>query len=78
LILPSATVLDLACGYGEFLNNVKAATRHAVDLNSDAVGRLDKSVRFTHTSAADLSKLPPKTMDVVFTSNFLEHLRSKK
>jgi ubiquinone/menaquinone biosynthesis C-methylase UbiE len=29
------TVLDLACGYGEVINNISAASKSAMDLNSD-------------------------------------------
>jgi ubiquinone/menaquinone biosynthesis C-methylase UbiE len=32
----SDTVVDVACGYGEFLNNISAKRRIAVDLNADA------------------------------------------
>ena len=78
LIPKDAAVLDVACGYGEFINNVEAGEKYAVDLNPDAGGRLDPEVRFTHTAATDLSSLPANSVDVAFTSNFLEHLRSKE
>jgi hypothetical protein len=31
-----ATVIDVACGYGEFLNNISAGRKIAIDLNPDA------------------------------------------
>lgn len=73
-----ATVLDLACGYGEFINHIDAATKYAVDLNEDAPRHLDPAVRFVRTSALDLSELPQGEIDVVFTSNFLEHFHDKR
>jgi len=78
LIPPSATVLDLACGYGEFINHVAAGQRIAIDLNPDAGKNLDAGIRFVHGSATDLSMIEDRSIDVVFTSNFLEHLPSKE
>ncbi|MGV0516193.1 glycosyltransferase [Mycobacterium kansasii] len=73
----SDTVLDLGCGYGEFLNQVSAARRIGVDLNPDSAGMLEPGVEFHHGSADDLSFLDDDSVDVVFTSNLLEHLPSK-
>jgi SAM-dependent methyltransferase len=78
LIPADAAVLDVACGYGEFINNVRAGRKYAVDLNPDAAGRLAPEVSFFHTPATDLSPLAAESVDVAFTSNFLEHLRSKE
>ncbi|HEY8574533.1 class I SAM-dependent methyltransferase [Phenylobacterium sp.] len=77
LIAKDAAVLDIACGYGEFINNIEAREKHAVDLNPDAAGRLAPDVRFHRTPATDLSPVKTGAVDVVFSSNFLEHLRSK-
>ncbi len=76
-IPPNASVLDLACGYGEFINNIRAGEKHAVDLNPDAKLFLSEDVRFYQCPADDISALDDCSIDVVFTSNFLEHLESK-
>jgi SAM-dependent methyltransferase len=76
-IPPTATVLDLACGYGEFINNINAARKMAVDLNADASKHLAEGVEFKRLAAIELDALGSEVVDVVFTSNFLEHLRSK-
>lgn len=76
-IPPHATVLDLACGYGEFINNIAADKKIAVDLNKDAPRYLGKDVTFFNKPASDLSDIEKNKIDVVFTSNFLEHLRDK-
>jgi ubiquinone/menaquinone biosynthesis C-methylase UbiE len=78
LIGPDKVVLDLACGYGEFINNVTARKKVAVDLNSDARGHLRPDVQFILSSATDLSEVRDGSIDVVFTSNFLEHLPDKE
>jgi SAM-dependent methyltransferase len=74
----NATVLDLACGYGEFINNITAAHKLAVDLNPDAARHLKPGVVFSHAQATDLSTIGRDAVDVVFTSNFLEHLPDKQ
>lgn len=77
LVGPGSRVLDLACGYGEFINQVKAAKKYAVDLNPDAPRHLASDVEFHATPAGRLDFLPDGSVDVVFTSNFLEHLPDK-
>ena len=73
----SDTVLDLGCGYGEFLNQVNAARRIGVDLNPDSKSRVPAEVEFHQGPCDDLSFLPDGSVDVVFTSNVLEHLEDK-
>jgi SAM-dependent methyltransferase len=77
-IHPSETVVDVACGYGEFLNNIVAAKKIAVDLNADAKKFLNPEVRFYQSEATNLGAFISNEADVVFTSNFLEHLPNKK
>jgi ubiquinone/menaquinone biosynthesis C-methylase UbiE len=76
-VKPTDTVLDIACGYGEFSNNIRAGQKLAIDLNRDSPKFLNPDVSFKHTSASDLSHIPNDTVDVAFTSNFLEHLPDK-
>jgi SAM-dependent methyltransferase len=73
----NATVLDLACGYGEFINNVRASRKIAIDLNPDAPKHLKSDVTFHRIPATDLASVGAGIADVVFTSNFLEHLPDK-
>lgn len=73
----NSAVLDLACGYGEFINNITAAQKFGIDLNPDAQAFLAPEVRFRLTPAYDLSHIPNDSLDRVFTSNFLEHLPDK-
>lgn len=77
-IRPTDTVVDIACGYGEFLNNIRATRKIAVDLNPDAQKFLSADVEFNQCMATDLSSVVKGEADVVFTSNFLEHLPDKK
>ena len=74
----SATVLELACGYGEFIRHIAAARKIAVDLNPDAGNCLPGDIEFHLGSANDLSMLPDASVDVCFSSNFFEHLPTKE
>lgn len=71
------TVLDLACGYGEFINNIRAGRKIAIDLNPDSPLAVNGDVEFHATRADRLQVIGDESLDVVFTSNFFEHLPSK-
>ena len=73
----NAVILDLACGYGEFINHIAASKKYGVDLNPDAQSQLSPEIDFKLTPAYDLSHIPTDSVDRVFTSNFLEHLPDK-
>lgn len=77
LVPADATVLDLGCGYGEFSNHVKAKSRYAMDLNPRAPEWLDPSVKFLFQDCAAPWPIPDNSLDVIFTSNFFEHLPDK-
>jgi SAM-dependent methyltransferase len=71
---PSSTVLDVACDRGAFINVVQAGQRIAVDLR-DVRAHLDPDVQFVQSDGlALLDVLPPASVDVIFMSNYLEHL----
>ncbi|WP_395319778.1 methyltransferase domain-containing protein [Variovorax sp. UC74_104] len=67
-------VVDIGCGYGDFINNVNAQKRYAIDLNPDAAGYLIDSVEFKSTKVTDLSCIADASVDIAFSSNLLEHL----
>ena len=70
-------VLDLGCGYGEFTRHVKCGDRYAMDLNPDAPRYLGEGVRFFEQDCSEPWPLSESSLDVVFTSNFFEHLPDK-
>lgn len=76
LVGEGQTILDMACGYGEFINAIRAPRKIAVDMNPDAPRYLKSGIEFMQ-APADALPLPPSAIDVVFTSNFLEHLHDK-
>lgn len=71
-------VLDVAAGYCEFINNINALEKYAVDLNPDIFEFTNESVIAVNENILDeKSTLPTNYFDIVFISNFLEHLDSK-
>ena len=71
-------VLDLGCGYGEFINNVTANDRHAMDLNPETSNRLDPNIHFHQQDCSEPWSIDEHSLDLVFTSNFFEHLPNKQ
>ena len=43
-INPEFSILDLGCGYGEFINHTKCKNRHAMDLNPNARKKLNENI----------------------------------
>jgi len=76
-VRPEHTVLDLGCGFGEFINNIDASNRYGMDLNPATATKLHKEVRFLEQDCSARWDLPDASLDIVFTSNFLEHLSDK-
>jgi len=71
-----AVVLDLACDRGYFIRHVHARERWATDLR-DVGAELGNGIRFIRSDGLRLREaLPAASFDVVFTSNYLEHLAS--
>ncbi len=73
-----ATVLDLGCGYCEFINNVRTQKRLGMDLNPDTVKYAAPGVQVLAQSCSEPWATPDDSLDVVFTSNFFEHLHTKR
>jgi SAM-dependent methyltransferase len=76
-VSPDAAVLDLGCGYCEFINNIQARVKYAMDLNPAARQHAAPGVYVQLQDCSAPWQLPPATLDAVFTSNFFEHLPDK-
>ncbi len=69
-----ATVVDLGAGYCDFINNVPAAKRYAVDISPELPQHAGAGVITLNDSATDLAGIPDACADIVHASNFLEHI----
>lgn len=76
-ISESASVLDLGAGHGEFIRNIAASEKIAMDLNPDCQKFVGPSVRVLLQDCSLSWPMAPDSLDVVFTSNFFEHLPDK-
>jgi SAM-dependent methyltransferase len=77
-IRASDVVVDIGAGYCEFINNVRAQRRIAVDLNPRVREFAAAGVEVHNESCTNLQSMASGMADVVFMSNFLEHLLSKQ
>jgi SAM-dependent methyltransferase len=74
----SDTVLDLGAGYCEFINTIQCAKKYALDLNPDTKIHAHKDVEVILQDSNAPWPLQENSLDVVFTSNFFEHLPNKE
>jgi 2-polyprenyl-3-methyl-5-hydroxy-6-metoxy-1,4-benzoquinol methylase len=73
---PGGVVLDVACDRGYFIRNIRAGEKWATDLRDMSAG-LGSEIRFVQANGLELlGVLPNGHFDVVFMSNYLEHLPS--
>jgi SAM-dependent methyltransferase len=74
----NACVLDLGCGYGQFINNVTARRRIGVDMWSGIRQHLQPDIEAIVGDASDLSAIEDGTVDFAFASNLFEHLTQEQ
>ena len=71
---PNACVLDLGSGYGQFINNVVARRRIAIDSWPGFAAHLAPGVEAITGDVTDLSMIEDGAVDFAFASNLFEHL----
>lgn len=74
----NSTVMDIGGGYCEFINNIKCKTKIAVDINPDTKKFADKNVKIVKAVSTKIPSSFKNRVDIVFMSNFLEHLSTKE
>jgi SAM-dependent methyltransferase len=74
LIPPGGCVLDLGCGYGDFINAVAARRRIALDAWPEFPRYLAPGVEAHVGDVTDLGFLADGSVDFAFASNVFEHL----
>ena len=77
-IKSDATVLDLGCGYGEFIRNIDCGRKYGMDLNARARSTYPLSVEFICQDCSQMWPVEDESLDVIFSSNFFEHLPDKR
>ena len=75
---PDDVVLDIGAGFGEFLRHIKCKHRIAVDIEKLSGRQLPPGTEEVFSPSHELSqKVAANSVDVVFCSNFFEHLPDK-
>ena len=73
----SATIIDLGCGFCEFINAVKGGKKYGYDKESAFKAFAGPDVEFIAAREGRPIPLADETCDRVFASNFFEHLDSR-
>lgn len=72
-------VLDIGPGFGEFLRHIRCGRRIAVDIEALSGRHMPRGTQEILVPSDRLSsKVPPESVDIVFCSNFFEHLPNTK
>ncbi len=74
---PDAIVIDLGAGFCEFINQIRAAEKWAVDMEDGVRTWAAPDVHVHCGPAHDLGWRSSASVDVVFASNVFEHFSSK-
>lgn len=72
------TVLELGAGYCDFINSFEAPRKLAFDLNPEMRAFAGPDVDLRIGDAVLLPGIEDATIDLVFASNFLEHLTAEQ
>ena len=72
------TVLEIGPGYCDFINQVTATTKYAIDIDSAASEFATQDVTFKVGDCTKLDFLEDQSVDAVFASNLVEHLERDK
>jgi SAM-dependent methyltransferase len=72
------TVLDLGAGYCDFINNVEAKNKIALDYSPDLKKYVGEGIKMVNNAVTDMSEVSSGSVDVVFASNLFEHLSDEE
>jgi len=74
----AGTVVDIGAGYCEFINHIDCQKKMAIDLNPDVKKFAHPDIEVINESCMAMHSLTDNSVDIVFMSNFLEHLLNKQ
>src|SRR5258706_579553 len=74
----SDRVIEVGAGYCEFINNIRAREKVAVDINPETIKHAVSGVTVHQVTAERIGEVgPSEYFDAAFMSNFLEHCHSR-
>ncbi len=71
---PNGHIMEVAAGYCEFINNIKAQKKTALDLNPDVEQFASEDVQVVVSDSTNMTAIADGSVDTVFVSNFFEHI----
>ena len=71
---PESRILEIGAGYCEFINQIHAAEKTALELNPDVRSYAAADVRIIQERSSRMNAVGDHSVEVVFASNFFEHL----
>ncbi len=71
-------VLELGCGYADFINSIRAQVKYATDINYKSGEYCSSGVRFFQCDLTMDFGIGDKKFDVIFASNLLEHFSDEQ
>jgi 2-polyprenyl-3-methyl-5-hydroxy-6-metoxy-1,4-benzoquinol methylase len=77
-VAPDSVVVDVGAGDGHFIRHIKASRRVAVDLSSHVQELSKYGIEVLQCRADKIAEELDAEVDIVFMSNFLEHLPTKR
>ena len=77
-IADPSSLLELGCGYGDFIQEISVARKIAMDLNENSRQGIPQEIRFVQGDCVDLSFLNDGEVANVFASNLLEHIERSR
>jgi SAM-dependent methyltransferase len=75
---PCDTVLDMGAGTCEFINNIRCGRKYAFDINPDIEKHAAEGIGVIRSGPGTSLDLKESIIDVVFASNFFEHLPDRQ
>jgi SAM-dependent methyltransferase len=76
-ITPADTVLELGAGYCDFINQIRAGKKLALDVNPEVAKYCAPDVTFFH-AGAEAIPIDVGSVNVILASNLLEHLGARE
>ena len=70
----NSRVLEIGAGYCEFINNIQAGHKTAVNINPDVKTHAAPGINIILNSTSQMSAVADNSVEMVFASNFFEHL----
>lgn len=77
-ISPGDTVLDIGAGFCEFINHIQCEKKYALDINPEVKNYAHSDVIVINEPVYEMVSFQNNSLDIVFASNFFEHLPDKK